>query len=108
MNEDVGLNYNTRDTMISDMAKTLSDKFDNSIVQALEINGYTFKNKYELIDFAKTRCRVEYFKQTKTSQLYADNNLVAEWCDQIDTKIEGTTITSIFRKFRIITNKNQQ
>ena len=76
--------------IISDMIPTQSERYnktrENQIREKLKENGYTFETETpgELFIFLSTRCRIEYYEQTKLIVLYADGKLITQWYDTID------------------------
>ena len=72
--------------------KKISDARDKQIIECLKHHGFEFKNRKELIEFAKTRCHIEIHPM-HVNRLFVDKTLIAEWEDTTHMKIDGNMIT---------------
>jgi hypothetical protein len=84
-------------SLISSESTRINNQREEQVINQLEKFGYKFESRFHFIEFLKTRCRLEI--AGKLNSLYADDKLVAEWWDTIETKMEvkdgSVTITSI-------------
>lgn len=87
-------------SMVLQESERVNSQREQQVINQLEKFGYKFESKFHFIEFLKTRCRLE--TTGKLNSLNADDKLVAQWWDTIETKIDikdgSYSVTSIFGK----------
>lgn len=90
------ISYDIMTTLISASINDLLTQLEQAIIDRLKQNGFEFKTKEELHDFAKTRLTIRMYEdKPRYKELYLDNKiLIAHWDETVGIKQEGTTVTA--------------
>jgi hypothetical protein len=83
--DEIYLSYSVR----TNCAEQLNNRFEKEVIFKLNELGFTFKNRFEFIDFIKNHCTHQVF-QDKLNVLLVDNKPFFKWYDTINTEIKLT------------------
>jgi len=87
---------NQIETMINNISRSLMQKRDEQIMEALKECGYEFQNDYQIKRFAEEMATIYSFKEKRI--LKVGDESICEWNDTLDFENNGNEIKVILGK----------